>query len=62
MSTYREVPCKYYQAYGSCQKGREASHKKYCQHCSKYEARARVQTTNKKKAFIEKERGKIKDD
>ncbi len=58
MSTYREVPCRFYKAYGNCEKGRTASHNKYCQHCSKYEARARIHAINKKRAFIEKERGK----
>ena len=55
MSTYREMPCKYYLAYGSCEKGREASFKKYCQHCDKYVARAHKHFMNKK------ERGKIID-
>lgn len=61
MSTYREMPCKYYLAYGSCEKGREASFKKYCQHCDKYVARAHKHFMNKKRELIEKERGKIID-
>lgn len=59
MSTYREVPCKHYLAFGSCAKGRTASHYKYCQHCGKYEARAHIHVANRKKAYNEKERGKV---
>lgn len=36
MAKYREIPCKYYEAFGLCQKGRNACHKTYCQHCGKY--------------------------
>ena len=61
MSTYREVPCKYYIAFGSCSKGRAASHKRYCQHCGKYKPRARVHIVNRKKAYNEKMRGKIEE-
>lgn len=58
MAKYRETPCKYYLALGQCQKGREACHKTYCQHCGKYEPRARVRRINKKKLYNEKQRGK----
>ena len=51
MAKYREVPCKYYVALGQCQKGREAEHKGYCQHCGKYEPRARVRRKKKKKLY-----------
>lgn len=51
MSKYRETPCKYYIAYGECAKGREASHKKYCQHCDKYCPRAKVRHINKNKQY-----------
>lgn len=51
MAKYREIPCKYYEALGQCKKGREASHKTYCQHCRKYEPRARVRCLNKKKLY-----------
>ncbi|HIS48619.1 MAG TPA: hypothetical protein IAB46_13910 [Candidatus Scybalocola faecigallinarum] len=53
MAKYREVPCKYYVALGQCQKGREAEHKGYCQHCGKYEPRAKVRSLNKKKQYNE---------
>ncbi len=55
MARYREVPCKYYIAMGQCQKGREAEHRGYCQHCGKYEPRAKVKKLNKKKRYIEKQ-------
>ena len=61
MSTYREVPCKHYLAFGSCAKGRMASHNKYCQRCEKYEARARIHKVNRKKAYNERQRGRIDD-
>ena len=61
MSTYREVPCKYYLAFGSCSKGRKASHNKYCQRCGKYEPRARFHTVNRKKSYNEKQRVKMDD-
>ena len=49
MARYREIPCKYYIAMGQCQKGRQACHKTYCQHCGKYEPRAKVKGPNRKK-------------
>lgn len=58
MSKYRETPCKYYQAYGECKKGREACHAGYCQHCDKYYPRAKVRHINKKKQYNEKIRKK----
>lgn len=59
MSKYRETPCKYYISCGSCEKGREASHKTYCQHCDKYEPRAKVRHLNKKKLYNDKQRSKV---
>ncbi|MDO5538960.1 MAG: hypothetical protein Q4F83_02645 [Eubacteriales bacterium] len=56
MAKYREVPCKYYIALGQCKKGREAVHKKYCQHCEKYYPRAKVRNINKKRTYNEKMR------
>ncbi len=56
MAKYKEVPCKYYIALGKCEKGREACHRTYCQHCSKYEPRAKVKSINKKKVYNEKMR------
>ena len=41
---------------GECLKGREACHKGYCQHCGKYEPRAKVRQVNKKKQYNEKVR------
>ncbi len=58
MAHYRETPCKYYLAFGKCQKGRDACHTGYCQHCGKYEPRARIKHTNKKKQSLEKIRKK----
>ena len=59
MAKYREMPCKYYIALGQCKKGREACHKTYCQHCGKYETRARARSVNKKKQYNETQRSKI---
>lgn len=56
MAKFREIPCKYYVAMGKCLKGREACHKGYCQHCGKYEPRAKVRQVNKKKQYNEKVR------
>ena len=52
MSTYRETPCIYYIAFSKCQKGRDASHKAYCQRCRLYEPRAKVKQRNKKKDMM----------
>ena len=54
MAKYREIPCKYYEALGQCKKGREACQKTYCQHCDRYEPRARVRCVNKKKQYNQK--------
>lgn len=54
MAKYREMPCKYYIALGQCRKGRKAVHKTYCQHCDRYEPRARGTGLNRKKQAIEK--------
>lgn len=59
MSRYREIPCTYYLGLGQCKKGRAACHKTYCQHCGKYEPRAKVRCINKKKEYNEKQRGRI---
>lgn len=58
MATFREVPCKYYVAKGVCKKGWQASYKGYCQHCGKYEQRAKGKLRNRKKEYNEKIRGK----
>lgn len=58
MSKFRETPCKYYNAYGDCAKGRNADYKGYCQHCNKYCPRAKIRHINKKKQYNEKMRGK----
>ena len=52
VSKEREVPCKYYVAFGECQNGRQACHKGYCQHCGKYEPRAKVRSMNRKKEAL----------
>ena len=54
MAKYREIPCKYYIALGLCKKGRDACHNHYCQHCNKYDPRAKVHCINKKKQYNEK--------
>lgn len=53
MAKYREIPCRFYLAFGMCKKGRAAEHKGYCQHCGKYEPRAKVKGRNKKKDYNE---------
>lgn len=58
MAKFREVPCKYYIALGQCQKGRVAEHKGYCQHCGKYEPRAKIRSINKKKQYNEKQKAR----
>ena len=59
MAKYREIPCKCYIALGQCTKGREACHKTYCQHCSKYYPRAKVRHINQKKRYNEQQRSQI---
>ena len=59
MAKYREIPCKYYIALRQCTKGREACHKTYCQHCSKYYPRAKVRHINQKKRYNEQQRSQI---
>lgn len=54
MSKDRLTPCLYYVCEGTCEKGRESSHKNYCQTCEKYQPRARVKHVNKKKEKLEK--------
>ena len=58
MAKYREIPCKYYIAMGQCQKGRQACHRTNCQHCGKYEPRARVKCINRKKQDLYRSRAK----
>lgn len=58
MAKYREIPCKYYIALGQCQKGRQAVHKTYCQHCDQYLPRAKVKSINRKKQVLYKGRSK----
>lgn len=57
MAKFKEIPCRFYIAIGVCQKGREAEHRGYCQHCGKYEPRAKVKYINKKKRYNEKRSG-----
>lgn len=54
MAKFKEIPCRFYIAFGVCQKGREAEHRGYCQHCGKYEPRAKVKCINKKKRYYER--------
>ena len=58
MARYREIPCKYYIAMGQFQKGRQACHRTYCQHCGKYEPRAKVKCVNRKKQDLYHRRAK----
>ena len=58
MARYREVPCKFYIALGQCKKGRQAIHRTYCQHCDKYEPRAKVKSLNRKKQGLDRSRMK----
>ena len=59
MAKFRETPCKYYICKGSCEKGRDAEYKGFCQHCTKYEPRAKQKSRNRKKDYNEKERSKV---
>ncbi len=54
MARYREEVCIYYMAAGQCKKGREASHKQYCQKCGKYIPRVRLKHKNRKKEKLGK--------
>lgn len=47
MAKDREAICKHYVALGECTKGRDACHKGYCQHCNKYEPRAKVKKSTR---------------
>lgn len=58
MATYRETVCKYYIAFGICQKGRDACQEHYCQKCNKYEPRVRERHINKKKKRLDEIRKK----
>lgn len=60
MAKYRETPCKYYLALGQCTKGHDACHRTYCQHCGKYEPRAKMRHINKKKQYNQKIRRPVK--
>lgn len=63
MAIDRQTPCFYYICAGLCKKGRKASHAHYCQHCDKYEPRARVKYKNRKKEKLEKIRkGEMRQD
>lgn len=54
MSRDRITPCKFYISYGSCEKGRNAEMRGYCQTCDKYEPRAKIRHKNLKKSKLEK--------
>lgn len=54
MAKDRLTPCKYYESFGVCSKGRTAEMKGYCQRCSKYEPRVRERHRNVKKDKLEK--------
>ena len=56
MAKMREEVCRFYIAFGQCEKGRDASQKGYCQKCSQYEPRARRRHLNRKKQELEKVR------
>ncbi|KAK9674715.1 hypothetical protein QE152_g40912 [Popillia japonica] len=53
-NSFRELKSPSMASVGSCKKGRDACHKGYCQHCGKYEPRAKVRHVNKKKIYNEK--------
>ena len=59
MAKFRETPCKFYVCKGECQKGKEAEYKGICQHCTKYEPRAKMKYRNRKKDYNEKMKSKI---
>lgn len=58
MSKDRIEPCKYYECFGQCNKGREADLHGYCQRCDKYEPRAKRKHKNQKKEKLRKIRDK----
>lgn len=53
MAKDRIEPCKFYICEGQCTKNRSASHKSYCQKCSKYVPRVRRKHINEKKRKLE---------
>ena len=55
----KDFPCKYYIAFGECEKGRSACHKNYCQRCDKYEPRAKVKHKNHKRDSLQKSRERM---
>ena len=55
----RIEPCKFYVCANSpCEKGRDAEHNGYCQHCKLYVPRARIKHLNLKKQKLQKIRRK----
>lgn len=55
MAKDRETVCKFYICFGEeCKKGRKAEHNNYCQHCNKYEPRAKEHHVNMKKQKLDK--------
>lgn len=58
MAKDRTIVCIHYVSMGVCKKGRDASHKGYCQKCNKYYPRAKVKLRNKRRDKLEKIRQK----
>ena len=54
MAKDRIEPCKFYICESQCTKNRSASHKSYCQKCSKYVPRIRTKHMNQKKQKLDK--------
>lgn len=61
MAKDRETPCLHYVCAGLCKKSRKADHAHYCQKCNKYEPRAMVKYSNRKKLKLEKIRKNDRD-
>lgn len=54
MARDRETVCMFYESAGVCKKGREASHKGYCQKCDKYYPRSKERHIDVKKKKLDK--------
>ncbi len=58
MSKDRETVCIHYVSMGVCAKGREASHKGYCQKCDQYYPRSKERHIDLKRKKLDKIRSK----
>lgn len=61
MAKDRETVCIHYVSMGVCAKGREASHKGYCQKCDKYYPRSKERHIDLKRKKLDKLRSQDKE-